>query len=431
MENVALPVLASAGGYTLCLSDPRPSHRADILSLSLHQQGKEVEAVAVSPDGSLLVSGGRDGRIVLMTLMVPSIIPRSESSHMHLTSSVLRKSRVIRDRSYIYDVTSDGEIPPELEEEEEELEADWQAQQLEAAEMADKLPPEPKRLEKKTSFVRLKRRSRFEEKETELPDYATVRKKGVSAKTARGKRTKGKSYDIPTMVAHLSAAVRVYGPEEPNSSSDSESEEDKGARRAEQEKPTAHAKVDILSHIKAWSHPENISTPVAPKEKPPDLPQSVGKAKTHKEFFETGEHISHHLKEEEEEEEEEEKEKKEEEEEGKGVDQTEEEYLQQFAHLLPGELADTMQRSYSPTTFDAESLLHQSGQYNLGNSYRLEDLMSVNSEEMLLQWSTSPVHQSDTRESKQHDHGPHFSPTLPTQPEYEEDEEDSIPMSMI
>jgi len=36
-------------------------------------------------------------------------------------------------------VTSDGEIPPELEEEEEELEADWQAQQLEAAEMADKL----------------------------------------------------------------------------------------------------------------------------------------------------------------------------------------------------------------------------------------------------------------------------------------------------
>ena len=225
MENVAVPVLASAGGYTLCLSDPRPSHRADILSLSLHQQGKEVEAVAVSPDGSLLVSGGRDGRIVLMTLMVPSIMPRSESSHMHLTSSVLRKSRVIRDRSYIYDVTSDGEIPPELEEEEEELERDWQAQQLEAAEMADKLPSEPKRMEKKTNFVRLKRRSRYEQKETELPDYATVKKKGVSAKTARGKRTKGKSFDIPTMVAHLSAAVRVYGPEEPNSSSDSESEE--------------------------------------------------------------------------------------------------------------------------------------------------------------------------------------------------------------
>lgn len=428
MENVAVPVLASAGGYTLCLSDPRPSHRADILSLSLHQQGKEVEAVAVSPDGSLLVSGGRDGRIVLMTLMVPSIMPRSESSHMHLTSSVLRKSRVIRDRSYIYDVTSDGEIPPELEEEEEELERDWQAQQLEAAEMADKLPSEPKRMEKKTNFVRLKRRSRYEQKETELPDYATVKKKGVSAKTARGKRTKGKSFDIPTMVAHLSAAVRVYGPEEPNSSSDSESEEDKGVRRVEPKRPTEPATVDILSHIKAWSHPENISTPVAPKGKPPDLPQSAGKAKTRKEFFETGEHSLHHLKEEEEEEEG----KKEEEEEGEGVEQTEEEYLEQFAHLLPGDLPDTMQRSYSPTNFDTESLLHQSGQYNLGNSYRLEDLMSVNSEEMLLQWSTSPAHaKSNTRESKQHDQGPHFSPTLPTQPEYEEDGEDSIPMSMI
>lgn len=429
-----MPVLASAGGDKLCLSDPRPSHRADILSVSLHKEGKEVEAVAISPDGSLLVSGGRDGLLVLMTLMVPSIIPRSDSNHMHLTSSVLHKSRVVRDRSYIYDATVEDDIPLELQEEEEDLMASWQAQQQEADEMADQFLLEPKKMEKKTSFSRMKRRSRFEEKETELPDYATVKKKtSTSAKTARGKRTKGKSYDIPTMVAHLSAAVRVYGPEEPNSSSESEGEEEEKRHRMpelEQTISTEDPKVDILTHIKAWSNPENISSLTTVKTKPKDLPEGMGKAKTHKQFFESGEATKIHHAEDEVEHDR-----------GEQDNQSEGDFLQKYGHLLPAELDNTLQSSYSPAAIDRGPLPPQPNQYELGNSYRLEDLMTVNSEDSLLQWSNSPFSTEEARRDVTVAEGmgqrSHFTPTLPTQEEeedgeyYSDNDDGIVPMSMI
>ena len=379
----------------------------------MHKQGKEVEAVAISPDGSLLVSGGRDGLLVLMTLMVPSIVPRSDAHHMHLTSSILRKSQVVRDRSYIRDVTADDDISLELQED-EDLMAGWMAEE-EEEEMTDHFPLEPKKTEKK-SFSRMKRRSRFDEKETELHDYATVRKKtGVSAKTARGKRTKGKSYDIPTMVAHLSAAVRVYGPEEPNSSSDSEGETSPRAPQPEPTAPREDPKVDILSHIKAWSNPQNISITV-PKTKPKDLPEGLGKAKTHKQFFESGDPVvsKHHVE---------------------GRDEEEKEnlsegFLQKYGELLPAELENTLQNSYSPFTSDQPL---QPTQYDVGNSYRLEDLMAVNSEDSLLQWTHSPI-PTATEESGGKTGGEQFIPTLPTQQEedgeYSEDDV-HVPMSMI
>ena len=388
-ENVAVPVLASAGGDRLCLSDPRPSHRADILSVSLHKQGKEVEAVAVSPDGSLLVSGGRDGLVVLMTLMVPSIVPRSQSHYTSLTSSVLRKSRVLRDRSYIYDATADEDIPPELEEEEED--ESWQ-------EETDYFPLELKKTEKVTSYNRMKRRSRFEEKDTELPDYATVRKKKVvSAKTARERRTKGKSYDIPTMVAHLSAAVRVYGPVEPESSSESEAEREN--RSPEPQLPPPDTKVDILSHIKAWSNPESISSLPPPRKKISILPEVAGKAKTRREFFETGDSLARQAVEEEDEEDEED-------EGGEREDDR--------PHQLEGQSDSTLQSRSQEGSLQASP--PQPGLYELGNRYRLEDLMSVNSDEGSVQWATSPLS---------------FSPQLPTQPELEEEtysDDDTVSM---
>ena len=398
-ENVAVPVLASAGGDRLCLSDPRPSHRADILSVSMHRQGKEVEAVAVSPDGSLLVSGGRDGIIVLMTLMVPSIVPRSESHNTNLTSSVLRKSRVLRNRSYIYDATTGEDIPLDLldeeDEEEEEMIVSWQ----EVEEMANQFSLESSLGKKTTSFSRMKRRSRFEEKATELPDYATVRKKkAVSAKNAREKRAKGKSYDIPTMVAHLSAAVRVYGPEEPESSSDSEEE-------VERRPPTSSVapvdpKVDVLTHIVAWSNPENISLP-APRRKISYIPEAIGKAKTHKEFFEGGEALTKNTIHEKE------GERKDEEEEQTTVKNTED-------HTL----SDSGESSYL-------SPLVEPSQYELGNSYRLEDLMAVNSEDSLLQWGSSASKASVGEQN--------FVPTLSTQQEQQEEEafSDDDVVSMI
>ena len=75
-DNVAVQILASAGAYSVRLSDPRPTQKADILSLSPHTPGKEVEAVAISPDGSTLASGGRDGQLIFMSLNIPSFVPR-------------------------------------------------------------------------------------------------------------------------------------------------------------------------------------------------------------------------------------------------------------------------------------------------------------------------------------------------------------------
>ena len=359
----------------------------------MHKQGKEVEAVAVSPDGSLLVSGGRDGLIVLMTLMVPSIIPRSDSHNMHLTSSVLRKSRVIRERSYIHDATLDEDLPLDLLQEEEDEDAMMESW-LEVEEMANQFAYEPESTKNTTSFSRMKRRSRFDEKATELPDYATVRKKkGTSAKNAREKRTKGKSYDIPTMVAHLSAAVRVYGPEEPNSSS--ESEEEQEHRRPPTRAAVEDPKVDILTHIKAWSNPENISLPAPPRRKISVLPEIMGKAKTNKEFFEASDSLTKNAVEEQQEEEENE----EEEEEGKaGNDQPQVE----------------LEVNYSPDGDLTPPVVPN--MYELGNSFRLEDLMAVNSDENLVQWTTPPHKTTETSAGQTN-----YIPTLSTQQELEEE----------
>ena len=60
---------------------------------------------------------------------------------------------MVRDRSYLYDVTEAGEIPEELDEE-EDLEAELEAEAL------DKILSEPpKQLTKKTSFTNEKEKS--------------------------------------------------------------------------------------------------------------------------------------------------------------------------------------------------------------------------------------------------------------------------------
>lgn len=264
-DNVALPVLASAGDFTLRLSDPRPSQKADILALSPHTSGKEVEAVAATPDGSLVISGGRDGILVIMTLFVPSVMPRSES--LQSTSAILRRSRVIRERSYLYDTTREGEGLEELEEE-DDLQAEQEAEDLDlilAGGRRTQVEP--------TTFSRMKRRSRFAEKDAELPDHATVRRKGINAKASRARRTRGKAVDIPTMVAHLSAAIRAYGPEEPSSS---ESEDDG------QSQDMQAAPVNVFSKVIALERPPTLSTPKASR---PSI-DNLHHLREHSELFE-------------------------------------------------------------------------------------------------------------------------------------------------
>ena len=82
------PLLASAGDFTVRLSDPHPDHKTHIMHLSPHAAGKEVEAVDISPDGTLLASGGRDGVVVLTTLLTPTLHSQSYAQGTHDYSMV-------------------------------------------------------------------------------------------------------------------------------------------------------------------------------------------------------------------------------------------------------------------------------------------------------------------------------------------------------
>ena len=381
IENVALPVLASAGDFTIHLSDPRPERKADILTLSPHSLRKEIEAVTISPDGSLLVSGGRDGFIVLMTLLVPSIMPRSES--ILSTSSVLRRSRVVRDRSYIYDIT-DGGVPPEIEEV-EDIEAELELEAL------DKILTEPKRIDRQTSFTRLKRRSRVEEKGVELPP-ATVRRKNVSARKARERRIKEKLVDIPTMVAHLSAAIRAYGPEDP-SSSESE-EEEKDEEREEQE--GSQSKVDVISKVIVFSHPETLSAPV---QKQSALPSAgIGKLKDRRGVFEKQEPN-----------------KQEEHGDDALVNQMEQEYLRSNRRLSLSQVMPQVELTLDES-LNFDTYMVGTSEF-FDSSLRFDDFsprdsMEDNKEGFL---TSSPLHASADHRRKG------FSPTLPPQAEFDEE----------
>ncbi len=163
-----------------------------------------------------------------------------------------------------------------MEFEEEDLEAELELEAL------DQILAEPARKpERQTSFSRMKRRSRLGEKETELPDYATVRKKGVTARDARGKRYNVKPVDIPTMVAHLSAVARAYDPEDP-SSSDSEPEEHV---EPEREVEQAQSSVDVISRVITFSNPNAFSTPVVKPAGGRKLSVDVGKLDERKKVF--------------------------------------------------------------------------------------------------------------------------------------------------
>ena len=320
-DNVAVPILASAGDFTLRLSDPRPSQRADILTLKPQSQGKEVEAIAISPDGSLLVSGGRDGLVVLFNLLVPTIMPRSESS-TYSSSSFVRKSRALHDRSYIHDAINED---VDNFEEEEDIEAEIEAEAL------DDILTQPKKAPKKqTSFTRLKRRSRVEEKETELSSHATVRKKGRDAKLSRGKRIVGKQFDIPTMVAHLSATVRAYGPEDP-SSSESDEEHQK------QDATGITTTLAVATKVAAFSSPQAFANTTSEVEKPSS---DLDLHRIRRQFENP---IS-------------------------PSDQTEQEYLNlSWSNEMPSELENTVPHGgfADSTNMDAQSLIHQSGHYTI------------------------------------------------------------------
>lgn len=186
---MSLPVLSSAGGYTVNISDPRTGYKSSIHDpLYPHEAGKEAESVRISPDGSLLVSGGRDGNIVLMTLMVPRLLP-SFTGRGRITDYKQKQRKSRGSSTFIKDISYKEDDDEVAVEELDEL---------------DDILSSPLQREVEQNVARLKRLGRTAAKEMELLEHSTV-KKTANAKSSRKKRVAGKSIDLPTMIAHLAS----------------------------------------------------------------------------------------------------------------------------------------------------------------------------------------------------------------------------------
>ena len=190
------------------LSDPRPTQKADILSLSPHAPGKEVETVSISPDGSTLASGGRDGQLIFMSLNVPTVIPRAVTKAMR-TSDTVRHSCEILEQSRMRSASDPTDTPP----------SEGSTTELESANT--RLVPEREEVAKALSTSR-KRLSRHIERKP--PDIAAV----VTLRRTHDRRLKDKVVDIPTMIAHLSAraSMIIENPSSSSSESNTESDDD-------------------------------------------------------------------------------------------------------------------------------------------------------------------------------------------------------------
>ena len=274
-DNVALPILASAGDYSVRLSDPRPTQKADILSLSLHAPGKEVEAVSISPDGSLLVTGGRDGKLILMNLHVPSVVPRTETRTT--TSSTVRHSCEILEQSRMRSISDPTDTLSEGSTTElENLRTPWpEADELKFQEMSK---PDPKR-----SSRHIKRN----------PDIAAV----VTLRRTHDKRIKDKVVDIPTMIAHLSARASII--EDPNSSSSSNSSSESDDDSADSEDLERRFLVNVSERANQFMKQENMVQNTRAENAPPPPPQklsllpdeAVGRLKENRNVFEKREAV--------------------------------------------------------------------------------------------------------------------------------------------
>ena len=431
-QNVAVPILASAGDFSIHISDPRPTQKADLLTLSPHLPGKEVETLDISPDGSMLVSGGRDGYLALMTLFVPSLVPQVNRTSI---SAKLRTSRHFHERSYIHDATADdiSEVDSEVD-----LEAEREADELDSIlANRDKSDRESSRI---SALAKMKRESRLGEKEVDLADHATVKRKGPSARASREKRVKEKAVDIPTMIAHLAATPRAYGPEELESSSGSESEEE--------EKEELLVKVSSRVSKYTGRGRKNSVQEAIKKPPPPRLSllpdEAVGKLKDRRGVFEKNTIEEH----EEEVEEEEQPTKSDEAESVRAPSEStmmtdnigDDEY---YATLLPTELETPQHLARDDSvSFDSDSLL-QSGNYSMGSpdyilnsSLRFDDFR--NNRDLV---TSSPV---DVSSPTHAGHGKQpFTPTLAPPLEVEGEDNfaeelgsgdeygDDIPLSMI
>ena len=234
-HNVAIPVIASAGDYSLKVWDPRPSGTGQpLVSLSLHQPGREIEAVSISPDGSLIATGARDGVIILMTLFVPTILPRTDSEmNRELNKKTFRNSfRLAKQESF----SKSGRVEMEI--------TDTALDQMLAE---PKLPHNP---QLKRVHSRLKRRTRTTEKDLEIEEPSATDKEKVNMRKSRKNRARAKSIDLPDMIMHLAAKTTAYKPEV-------FSDSDSGDEMQQQKRTRINAKGKVAAALKAFQSEPN------------------------------------------------------------------------------------------------------------------------------------------------------------------------------
>ena len=267
-----MPILASAGDYTILLSDTRPTQKAEVLSLSPHNLGKEVEVVGISPDGSLLVSGGRDGLLVFMNLSVPSLRPTLQRQDS--VSSKLRDSLSILDQTISTEdlaSTSEGELSAGMSQEDILLEIGGKKQravikQLSTTKTTDHASTSEgelsagvsqedilleiggKKLHKQRAVVKQLSTTKTNNPPPTGEKESVAPKKEISARVSRQRRTEKKVVDLPTMIAHLSASVRK---EEQLSSS--ESEEDVASEEQESQRKIISNLIHVAQKVSQFS----------------------------------------------------------------------------------------------------------------------------------------------------------------------------------
>ena len=216
-RNSSIPVLASAGGSKICLSDPRPNYETELLSIWPHGDEIATDAIGISPDGSILASGGRNGLLVLTSLQVPSVQPHMSSDSI---SNRLQSSPVLLNQPEVFgSIDSLAEVGSLASSElmtSSTTEDLMSLQDLPAFLVAGADDIQETEHPNNSSSG----------KNLSIPTTQKKQKKMVqSARESRKKRTEKKLVDLPTMIAHLTMSARGSVIRELSSSSESSDEE--------------------------------------------------------------------------------------------------------------------------------------------------------------------------------------------------------------
>jgi len=262
-KNSLIPVLASAGGTKVVISDPRPYYGTQLLSI--HPNGEEsvVDAAEISPEGSILASGGRSGHLVLTSLYTPMV---KSDVKRDTISDRLRKSGVILDEMVGYGSTESliESLPSSDLMVASSTTEDLVSLQTNATDELDHIENIPRLF----SGGPIGTASEFNlydghneiEHSSMKPKVRKNSKKTQqlqNARESRKKRTEKKVVDLPTMIAHLSTSARGSVIRELSSSSES-SDDDEPESSISPKLPLSSL-INVTHKVSAFSSYENVT----------------------------------------------------------------------------------------------------------------------------------------------------------------------------